>query len=255
MRIIRRWTQYERASLYESETLHYVEVEHGGQVRTLSADNPLTEAEIQARLLRELPLPPIALCGQLRAGKDAVAAYLVRHYGYTRFAFGDGIREVTRRLYPEAYEGSEKPRALLQGFGQMARSFGADVWVNDCFRRMKEREGALRSLDAQAGMWGATIFRPVITDLRQPNEYERCRAEGYVIIRVTAPEEIRLERARQAGDAFTAEDLVHETEQHIAGFAVDYEVDNSGSLAELYASVDAVMGSLIARPESAEVSV
>jgi len=187
-----------------------------------------------------LTLAPIALTGALRSGKDSVAEYLVRQYGYTRFAFGDGIREVTRRLYPEAYEGDVKPRSLLQGFGQMARSFGPAVWVNDCFRRI---DAARRYHDEwtleTTCAW--TPFIPVISDLRQPNEYEALKAASYVIIRVTAPEEIRLERARQAGDAFTSGDLTHETEMHIGGFAVDYEVENTGTLAELCAKVDEIL--------------
>jgi dephospho-CoA kinase len=43
----------------------------------------------------------IALCGKMRGGKDTIAEYAFLKYGFSRFAFGDGIREVCRLLFPE----------------------------------------------------------------------------------------------------------------------------------------------------------
>ncbi|ANY67715.1 hypothetical protein BBD42_15510 [Paenibacillus sp. BIHB 4019] len=185
-------------------------------------------------------LPNIALTGGLRAGKDAVAAYLTQKYGYTRFAFGDGIREVTRRLYPEMYANGEKPRALLQGFGQMAREFDQNVWINDMYRRI---EVAQIDCDNDNGNYSYP-FRAVISDLRQPNEYARCRAEGYAIIRVNAPDSLRIQRAVDSADTFQLSDMTHDTESHANGFAVDYEVENGGTLADLYAKIDEIMAEI-----------
>jgi dephospho-CoA kinase len=180
----------------------------------------------------------IAICGLLRSGKDSVAAYLCANYGYSRFAFGDGLKDVCRRLYPEEFVDGRKPRALLQGFGQMARSFGdGNVWVNECFRRIG---GAAVDCENDNGNY-AYPFRAVVTDIRQPNELERCRAEGYVIIRVNCPEKLRFLRAQSAGDTFSFADLQHDTETHVDTFAVDYDINNSGSLAELHVQINAVM--------------
>lgn len=184
----------------------------------------------------------IALTGALRSGKDVFAAYLVRKYGYTRFAFGDGLKDVCRRLYPEQFEGGRKPRALLQNFGQMARSFGdGNVWVNDCFRRIEEERSYYAAFP---WMYEGAPLRVVITDARQPNEFSRCRAEGYTIIRVNAPLETRLERARAAGDTFDDADLAHETESHVDMFSVDYDVFNIGTIDELFAQIDAIIASI-----------
>ena len=181
--------------------------------------------------------PPIALTGLLRSGKDSVADYLVRQYGYTRFAFGDELKSYAHELF--GGDPASKPRELYQWFGQAMRQRDPNIWVRKCFEDIRNYRGVYE-IEYAAG-FVSNPLRPVITDLRQPNEYERCRAEGYVIIRVTAPEDIRLERARQAGDAFRAEDLAHDTESHVAGFAVDYEIENAETMAELYAKVDAVM--------------
>ncbi|MGG4453193.1 AAA family ATPase [Brevibacillus porteri] len=189
----------------------------------------------------------IALTGRMRSGKDSVATHLAQQYGFVRFAFGDGIRKVCRELFPEQFADDRKPRALLQGVGQAMRTFDLDVWVNDCFRRIAEKE---RMDNAYYEMpWNAHTrqpFRPVITDLRQPSEYARLRTEGFVIIRVTCSDYARVARIEAAGDVFNPEDLIHETERYADGFAVDYEIENSGTLAELHAKVDVVMAEIMA---------
>lgn len=170
----------------------------------------------------------IALCGRLRSGKDSVAEYLVANYGYIRFAFGDGLRDVCRRLYPEQFAGGAKPRALLQSFGEYARTHDPDVWVNDMFRRISKDEH--------------TRYSPiVVSDVRQPQEYGRLNAEGYVLIRVECPDAIRIERAIDSGDSFAYADLMHGTETALDGYATDFTVTNDGSLDELYAQIDEIM--------------
>ena len=170
--------------------------------------------------------PHIALTGKLRSGKDTVADYLVNQYGYNKFAFGDPIKFYYKELFGET---DAKPRAGYQWFGQTMRERDPDIWVRKCFA----------AIDEMRSEWFRT--RVVITDLRQPNEYERCRAEGFVIIRVNCPEDIRIERARAAGDDFTEDALNHATEQYVDLYAVDYDIYNVGDLTELYSQIDAIM--------------
>lgn len=193
----------------------------------------------------------IAITGKLRSGKNAVADYLTEKYGYTQFAFGDELKRHAHELFE--VDTSAKPRELYQNFGQWCRSRDPDIWVRKCFAKIRERQ-------VDIGMQRADVyekrkpipFRAVITDLRQPNEFDRCRSEGYVIIRVTAPDSIRLERARRAGDNFDESTLNHETESHVDGFSVDYEIVNDRSLAVLYTQIDEIMTSLRLRnPECA----
>lgn len=184
--------------------------------------------------------PNIGLIGKLRSGKDSVAAYLIERYDYTRFAFGDGIKDVCRRLYPDQFADGRKPRALLQGVGQTLRTFDENVWVNDLFARI----GAVKRLDASMGAPPNARLRAVISDVRQPNEVERLRREGYVLVRVNAPVAIRIERAKAAGDAFDLASLTHETEQHVDTFYVDYNVYNAGTLEALHTQIDRIMTKL-----------
>lgn len=178
-------------------------------------------------------LPNFAITGEMRSGKDAVAEYLAQNYGYTRFAFGDELK----RYYHELFDPSEtKPREGYQWFGQAMRERDPDIWVRKCFDKIMTTND-WRGAEVN----GRFPFRAVISDLRQPNEFQACKRQGFVIIRVTAPEALRIDRAIKSGDTFNLRDLTHDTESHARSFDVDYEIVNDGTPAELYAKVDEVL--------------
>jgi dephospho-CoA kinase len=182
---------------------------------------------------REIPIIKIALTGKMRSGKDTVANHFYIRYGFDRVAFGDALKKNAHATFPWVSEFS-KPRALYQQFGQLMRQIEPDVWI-------KHAEQAVKgAIDFRVNT-GAEKVGVVISDLRQPNEYEWARNNGYTIIRVTAPDEDRLMRAKSAGDDFNEADLEHETESHIDGFAVDYTVENSGTVDDLKRKVDEIM--------------
>lgn len=178
----------------------------------------------------------IVITGKMRSGKDETSNHLCEKYGYTQFAFGDELKRYANDLF--GVHGGGKRRELYQWFGQTMREREPDIWVRKCFERVEMYAG-------RPVYYGDFRFgwerRAVISDLRQPNEYERCRAEGFVIIRVTAPDGIRIHRAIESGDRFEYSDLVHETESHVDSFKVDYEIINDGTLEQLHAKIDAVM--------------
>jgi dephospho-CoA kinase len=182
---------------------------------------------------REVSVVKIALTGKMRSGKDTVANHLYIRHGFDRVAFGTALKKNAHEVFPWVSEFS-KPRALYQQFGQLMRDIDPDVWIKHAERAVK---GAI---DFRVNT-GAERVGVVITDLRQPNEYEWARANGFTIIRVTAPDEVRIGRAIAAGDDFCENDLEHETEKAIDGFAVDYEIVNDGSVDDLKRKIDDIM--------------
>jgi dephospho-CoA kinase len=185
---------------------------------------------------REIPVVKIALTGKLRAGKDELAHHLYIKHGFDRVAFGDALKKNAHATFPWVSEFS-KPRALYQQFGQLMRQIEPDVWVKHAERAVK---GAI---DFNVNT-GAEKVGVVITDLRQPNEYEWARANGFTIVRVMAPREVRIERAKSLSDAFELNHLTHETESHIDTFSVDYTLENNGTVDELKAQVDAILAQI-----------
>lgn len=172
---------------------------------------------IANQIRKELNIPAlgdektkIAICGGMRSGKDTYADLLVERFGFKKFRFGDGIREVGKVAFPEAFNGKQKPRELLQGIGQQLREIDPDIWVNKVLKDIESSQAR----------------NVVISDLRQPNEYKALREAGFYIVRIIAPLEQRIERAKASGDKFDLKAFSHETESHYMGFEVDGEIHN-----------------------------
>ncbi|MHC8516792.1 AAA family ATPase [Sporosarcina sp. ITBMC105] len=175
----------------------------------------------------------IALVGKLRAGKDALAMRLALRHDFATIAFGDALKRVAHDAFPWIPR-EPKPRDLYQ-FMDVLREYDEDIYV-------KHLERAYRVYADMRHVEGI-----VVTDIRQRNEYDWCRANGFVIVRVNAADELRIKRAIAAGDDFTVHDLAHKTELAVDNFAVDYEIDNNGTLVDLYAQVDALKGEITAK--------
>lgn len=198
-------------------------------------------------------LPNIGLIGKLRSGKSAAGDYLASKYGYTQFAFGDELKRYAHELFGEPAPGT-KPRALYQTFGQACRAIDDGIWIRKCF-------DAIAYMTEDAAAYNASLLRyathipprashAVVTDCRQLNEATALQSADYVLIRVTAPDGLRIERAVNSGDTFNYADLAHGTETALDGHLADFTVTNDAGLAELYAQIDEIMGYL--RPPSAE---
>ncbi|MFS0841225.1 adenylate kinase [Paenibacillus sp. 1P03SA] len=175
----------------------------------------------------------LALCGGMRSGKDTVAEQLVFEQGFTRFAFGDELKRYAHDLFGDT---GAKQRELYQWFGQTMRERDPNIWVRKCFEGIAIKEHCARQ-----------PFRPVITDLRQPNEYDALRREGFAIVRVHAPVEVRQKRAEAAGDIFRPEDMLHDTESHYNGFDVDYVIVNDGDLSQLEDEVRKMLAYIVSQ--------
>jgi dephospho-CoA kinase len=182
---------------------------------------------------REVSVTKIAITAKLRAGKDTAAHHLHIKYGFDKVAFGDALKRNVNEAFPWVY-GPNKPRALLQQYGQLMREIDPQIWVKHVERKV------IGTIDFRVNT-GAERIGIVISDLRQQNEYDWCRANGFTIIRVACPFDTRLARARAAGDDFVESDLLHSTEQYVDTFEPHYEIENNGTVDELKSKVDAIL--------------
>lgn len=167
----------------------------------------------------------IGLTGYKQAGKDSTADVLVKHFGFTKLAFADALREIALAANPfievnehmvyERYDalldeyGYEECkyfkdfRGFLQRLGTegIRKSLGPEVWVNAVANKMAD--------DPDRNY--------VITDCRFPNEANWIKERGQLW---------RITRVGQINN-----DL-HESEQHIGSFQVDLDIEAT-TLAEL----------------------
>lgn len=97
----------------------------------------------------------IGLCGLPRAGKDTVADYLVKEYGFIKISFAEGVYKVAQDIF----DMKEKDRDLLIAVGQKMREIDPRVWIKQAEKRIEEERAR-----------GNNRF--VISDMRFLNEYD-----------------------------------------------------------------------------------
>lgn len=176
----------------------------------------------------------IGLSGYARSGKDTVADYLVKNYGFTRMAFADPIREALYRLDPHitfagmqginlswavdksgwevVKDESEEVRGLLQRLGtEVGRQmFGEDFWVDYAIGQSWKHDNV------------------VFSDVRFRNEAQAIQKNWGVNWRIN-----------RAG-VLAANAHISETDMdNYKEF--DTVLNNNGSLEELYAQIDQIM--------------
>ncbi|UGO49126.1 putative adenylate kinase-like protein [Bacillus phage vB_BanH_Emiliahah] len=180
----------------------------------------------------------LAIAGELRSGKTTLEKYAVDTYGVVPFAFATELKAGFHYEYPHIPR-EPKPREGYQLYGQLKRYvFGADYWIGQCAVEIEN----IRRAAAAYNITGSEIaFCPLITDVKQPNEFAWCRKEGYKIIKLLASEDVRVERSKAEGDKFDKKNLYHESELHIHNEESDFVIYNNGTLEDLYAQFDEIM--------------
>ena len=173
------------------------------------------------------PVVKIGITGGIRSGKDTVAEYiqeLIDLYYVNPtirvLGFADGIRDLIDTFLPDISEGG-KPRKALQGIGQHLRTYDPDVWV----------KYAIQDIRLTEATFGDTHI--IVKDVRQPNEAEALRKEGFTIIKILADRDERIARATNAGDVFDVNDFNHETEKEVDYIIPDVIIYNDTTLEEL----------------------
>lgn len=161
----------------------------------------------------------IALIGAMRSGKDTFAEPLLEQGNICHLKFAGGIKRIIKQYFSEIAE-QGKPRELYQQIGQCFRQLDPDVWVKD-----------LEEHYHMAIRCHAENF--IITDVRQPNEAQWCRDNGFTLVRIHTPEEVRKQRIINCGDQFEPEQFYHETELYINSYSVDYNINGNCSKEEL----------------------
>ena len=147
----------------------------------------------------------IGLCGKMCAGKSFVANRLAEEYEATIFSFAGKVKEIARDLF----DMQEKDRKLLQDIGKKMRDIDKNVWINYLLRKTEN------------------ITNVIVDDVRYPNELKALRENGFIIFKLTIPEEDRILRIKQTYPNNFQEHLErlnHESEMHIDKLDADYTI-------------------------------
>lgn len=189
-------------------------------------------------MIKNLP-KVICLTGVKRSGKDTVAEYLCRQYGYKNIKISAPMKESLKVLFgfsEEELEGEKKdeihefwnitPRKVMQFFGTEVMQYKLNdimPWCGRCFwidRLIREH---IEPLGADE--------RVVISDMRFIHEYERLRQSCCSVLFLRVDREVHTENSGEK----------HSSESELASIPVDDIVQNTRTIEELYERIEEIL--------------
>jgi hypothetical protein len=200
----------------------------------------------------------IGLVGFMSSGKGTCADYLVREHGFLKESFANSVKDSVSVVFGW-------DRQLLEGDTDYSRGWRerADPWWSNKLGREFSPRSALQLMGTEAGrdvfdenIWVYSMFRRmdhsknyVIADVRFPNEIQKIKEEGGMVIRVKkGPDPIWY---LPALDVNTKRDLyvmaenfpqVHYSEwAWIGSEGIDYTINNDGSIEDLENEIEKLL--------------
>lgn len=174
----------------------------------------------------------IGVAGKIGSGKDTVAKYIAREYGFKFASIGDVVREeLKRRGLPITRNQSARISK------HMREKYGEDYWV----RRLADKIKRYKWRDV------------VVSGVRSPSDVKFLKKafRDFVLVKVCAKPRIRYERLkkrRRPGYPKTYEEFKFQDKRECKTFNIDstfrvadYSVQNNSSLESLYDQVDSLM--------------
>jgi hypothetical protein len=197
----------------------------------------------------------IGVCGFIGSGKDTVADYLVNFHEFRRESFASTLKDAVAAVFgwdrtllegrtKEAREWREQvdpwwaerlaiptltPRWVLQYWGTEVcrRSFHDSIWIASLENKLRNSKDHV-----------------VISDCRFPNEIKSIKESGGKIVwvkRGNLPVWYNLALSANQGHNLASQELkhlkIHASETAWVGTEFDYELDNNGTIDQLFTKV------------------
>jgi len=173
----------------------------------------------------------IGIIGTIGAGKDTVAEYIAKKYGFSVVSYRDIVREVVEN------EGLEPNRENMQAVARKYRDkYGEHVFADMALEKAKKIKGNILLKEMRT-----------LGDIEVPKMHF---SKNLIIIAVDAKPDIRFRRLRSRGRRGDPKDfkefLKHEQTEKNFGYydgmrLADFRVENNETLKELYKKVDNIM--------------
>jgi len=190
----------------------------------------------------------IGFTGKINSGKTSAAQYLVSE-GYSEYSFADPIKRIAEIFGFEKHQlyGTQEQKLEVNTHWKVSgrrflQRFGTDV-CRDALPMLMPELGLQESESLWIRLWQIEMQRYperlyVISDVRYPDEAEAIRRLGGLIIRLTCtlPE--------RTGSTIGRDSSVHAhaSEQMQSQIQAHHEINTDGSVQELYAHLDTLIG-------------
>lgn len=153
----------------------------------------------------------IALTGQKGSGKDTVANYLKKNYGFTKLAFADPIRDAVKNIFQLDTDSEYDKFKRTRCFWEQEHQFDGRHAVREIGMLMRSYDEEQFCKYIQHKIIDDQIEYPVITDLRFDNELKLVRYLGCKVVKIIGKD--------QHID-------LHITERGFSDDQCDYVIDN-----------------------------
>ena len=192
----------------------------------------------------------IGLVGFMSSGKGTCADYLVREHGFIKESFANSVKDAVSVVFGW-------DRQLLEGDTDCSREWRerADPWWSNRFGYEFTPRSALQLMGTEAGrdvfdknIWVYSMMRRmdysknyVIADVRFPNEIQKIKEEGGMIIRVKKGRDpvwylpaFNVNTNRDPHVMTENFPQIHYSEwAWIGSEGIDYTINNDGSIEDL----------------------
>ena len=217
----------------------------------------------------------IGVCGFIGSGKDTIADYLTNFHGFRRESFANSLKDAVSMVFgwdrtmlegrtKQAREWREQvdpwwaerldmpeltPRWVLQYWGTEVcrRGFHDNIWITSLENKLRNSKDNI-----------------VISDCRFPNEIKSIKDANGIVIRVkrgAEPDWYQDAVNMNAGDrnmsyAISSERMkrtkIHASETAWVGTNFDYELDNNGTIDDLFTQIKSIIDPALSLPASTE---
>lgn len=172
----------------------------------------------------------IGISGKARSGKDTIADYLIKNYGYTKLAYADLLKNITMLAFgftKEQLYGDQK--FVVDEYWGNTPAYYLQILGTECFRERIDNDFWVKAAMKIVNHYPENLW--VIPDVRFPNEVTPIQDRGGMVIRIN-----RKNRPP------TGRDDNHPSEIALDDYeGFDYVIDNDGTIEELYNKLEGIL--------------
>lgn len=154
----------------------------------------------------------IAFFGPAASGKTWCADYIVESYGYRKLGFATKLKEIAVDLFNVRGKNGDD-RKTLQKLGEKMREIDPNCWINYVLNNGAKNSGHFNGI--------------VLDDLRYTNEAAALRSNGWALVKVVVPEEIRQWRLSTLYPDTPLSTYYHASEREWESILPDFSVPSS----------------------------
>jgi len=183
----------------------------------------------------------IGIIGVKNSGKDTVGSYLIENYGFTRYAFGDPVKQICKNLFSLSEE--QLDRKLKETIDprwdisprQMFQKIGTEFGQFEIFKLFPELKNKMKYRELWVKLFNEWLInnedkkRVVITDVRFKHEANFIKEKGGIIIKIR--------RNKDLPDNHLSELELNQIPNEL----IDFDIDNNYELVDLYSQIDIII--------------